>query len=654
MVYVGLQGAMFEESKRKQIPLLVKLDASAFLIQIGFNIYATYIYYHERPVCYSATGDIEDPRSLVAGAVYSTWAVVLSILMLILILYNIYPHYSDSKSWERHFKCLGWMCCCSQEMAQSYGTDARPQAERLGRIFALTFGAVDLTLSDILCSFYLAMTYHRLERKGLASSKSQRRFNNLESMEGGGHGGYLAHSLTSDSLSVDALTLKQASHYMNYAFASYGWLLYVWGSPATGCFDLCCGRRCSMCVTVCRPRERSGGGTFPRLTPIVRDAAIREVIVRASHLKSNDILFVRQERQVLGVLPYFVGVDRIAKEVILSVRGSLSLEDVVRDLIFEPADLTEWLHPTQATAMRVPPEVKFAPPDARHAAHAGILDAARATLLDIQNNINLEEMLLVPDAPYKGYRLIVTGHSLGAGCAFLMCLYLRHFFPNLTCWAFSPPGGLVTSELAKSAGDWCTSVVCGKEWIPRLTYSTFDRMRSEMVFAGLRCKLPKAVVLSAWLVGKRWKEDDLFHPPSRLTNELEQVLEKYEGSLHRAASEASAYEAAKHFAPPGKLLYLAPTGKEDRKSRYGGLKDDYRQFRAVWTTCDDLLKDGILLSSRMMADHMPDYAVQVLKQLAVAAEKGENTTSVSDLAGNQAVEDAMQSENHCNGSAERL
>lgn len=44
--------------------------------------------------------------------------------------------------------------------------------------------------------------------------------------------------------------------------------------------------------------------------------------------------------------------------------------------------------------------------------------------------------------PYdcSGWRLVVTGHSLGAGAAALLALLLRPSYPNVQCWAFSPPG----------------------------------------------------------------------------------------------------------------------------------------------------------------------------------------------------------------------
>jgi hypothetical protein len=80
------------------------------------------------------------------------------------------------------------------------------------------------------------------------------------------------------------------------------------------------------------------------------------------------------------------------------------------------------------------PHTPGPPPPAaatRYAAHAGILEAARATFIDLQQQGVLREALLAPEARYAGYRFVVAGHSLGAGCAFLLALYLRHFFPEL-------------------------------------------------------------------------------------------------------------------------------------------------------------------------------------------------------------------------------
>ena len=48
-------------------------------------------------------------------------------------------------------------------------------------------------------------------------------------------------------------------------------------------------------------------------------------------------------------------------------------------------------------------------------------------------------------------------------------------------WAFEPPGGLAGPSLAEAVQDFATSVVLGKDWIPRLTLRSFERLRDEMV-----------------------------------------------------------------------------------------------------------------------------------------------------------------------------
>ena len=62
-----------------------------------------------------------------------------------------------------------------------------------------------------------------------------------------------------------------------------------------------------------------------------------------------------------------------------------------------------------------------------------------------------------------------------------MALYIRSFYPKSRAWAFEPPGGLVDGELARASSDCVTSVVLGKDWVPRLSIASFERLRDEMV-----------------------------------------------------------------------------------------------------------------------------------------------------------------------------
>ena len=41
---------------------------------------------------------------------------------------------------------------------------------------------------------------------------------------------------------------------------------------------------------------------------------------------------------------------------------------------------------------------------------------------------------------FKGYRLVLCGHSLGAGVVSVLSVILQKEYPDLKCYAFSPPG----------------------------------------------------------------------------------------------------------------------------------------------------------------------------------------------------------------------
>ncbi|XP_016402928.1 sn1-specific diacylglycerol lipase beta-like [Sinocyclocheilus rhinocerous] len=72
-------------------------------------------------------------------------------------------------------------------------------------------------------------------------------------------------------------------------------------------------------------------------------------------------------------------------------------------------------------------------------AHKGICQAAHYIYKRLVNDGILSQAFNI--APE--YKLVITGHSLGAGAASLLAVLLRSTHPTLECYAFSPPGGLM-------------------------------------------------------------------------------------------------------------------------------------------------------------------------------------------------------------------
>lgn len=68
---------------------------------------------------------------------------------------------------------------------------------------------------------------------------------------------------------------------------------------------------------------------------------------------------------------------------------------------------------------------------------------------------------------YNDYKLIITGHSLGAGVGAILAVLYREEYHNLHCYAFSPPGSLFTLPLVEYSKSFITTVIYGNDIVPR-------------------------------------------------------------------------------------------------------------------------------------------------------------------------------------------
>ena len=59
----------------------------------------------------------------------------------------------------------------------------------------------------------------------------------------------------------------------------------------------------------------------------------------------------------------------------------------------------------------------------------------------------------------------------------------------MKCWAFSPPGGLISNSLVGFMEEFCISVVVGKDAVPRMSVNNLNRLMDEMVTSLARCRL---------------------------------------------------------------------------------------------------------------------------------------------------------------------
>lgn len=129
-----------------------------------------------------------------------------------------------------------------------------------------------------------------------------------------------------------------------------------------------------------------------------------------------------------GETPFFVAVDYKKEKIVVSIRGTLSMKDVLTDLNAEGEVLP--LEPRRDDWV----------------GHKGMVQAA----VYIRNKLEDENLLQRAqqhnlERKTDQFGLVIVGHSLGAGTAAILSIMLKPQFQNLLCYSYSPPGGKCTA-----------------------------------------------------------------------------------------------------------------------------------------------------------------------------------------------------------------
>ena len=299
-------------------------------------------------------------------------------------------------------------------------------------------------------------------------------------------------------------------HYFQYASAAYGYWWYVMQAPCAHACSL--GSYLNCCPSICCLRRE--------LDMVVRGDGICHCNTAAMQamlgLKNEDIMMF-DNRNHIEEVPFFLVADKRTDSLVVSIRGTLSLADMLTDLRGEPEFMKE-----------VFSELNLADLNPVWKGHKGMCKAAGYVYgrlhFDAEDPSLLEHAL--QQTNYK--QIVVTGHSLGAGTAAILTFLLRAKYPNLrvVCYAYSPPGGLLDAEASKESEKFCMSVVIGDDVIPRTSLHNIAALSQSIKRVCRNCQLPKYKVFGYGLIGAcgccpqprdntlRQEAHRLFSPPS--------------------------------------------------------------------------------------------------------------------------------------------
>ncbi|KAL8597649.1 hypothetical protein ACOMHN_031584 [Nucella lapillus] len=600
---ISMRGTIRDDHPRRHIKVFLYLKAAILLPEAAWVIVATYWAFG-----YSYTCDWSVYWA-VRGAVICAWIVGFWIFVGILLVFdplgsaehrvnmgdvmskrgNEY-RLDSSKSnnirvWETRCRCL---CCCiafSQENDQAFSD--------VSKLVADYFKDIDLVPSDVAAGLMLVEE----QQKGIEGDLSAIVIDSVPSSQSGP--ATLAAAVISDARNTAEgssaimtgehtpkawMTIPMMEHYMKFALGSYGWPFYMYSNFFTGLCRLCASCRCCACV-----REETQ--VHSDNVCECHTAAIRQL----TKIQDQDLIHVSFHNKYREV-PFYVAVDRRFNNVVVSIRGTLSLQDALTDMSARGVCL-----PIDGISDST--------------CHDAMMDCAQYIKAQLEGKHLLERAF---SSLQGGGQLVIVGHSLGAGVAALLAVLLRPQYPdNLACFAFSPPGGLMSASASHHARDFVCSVIVGQDIIPRLAMPSLWELKVKVLRALCNSSTPKYKILATGCF--RMLCNCVASPTStggsgELTPLTDRQLQRYasvttplEEALKRAedyAKEMLSLEWPVH--PPGQILHIV----EEEEHRFCSGEP---QYTAVWARPEDF--GSILISHKMVLDHFPDVVARALGHL---------------------------------------
>uniref|UniRef100_A0A1I7XKL8 Lipase_3 domain-containing protein n=1 Tax=Heterorhabditis bacteriophora TaxID=37862 RepID=A0A1I7XKL8_HETBA len=284
----------------------------------------------------------------------------------------------------------------------------------------------------------------------------------------------------------DWMTIKNALHFLHFSSCVYGWptyLLHNFGvSPVLRLFrklQCCGGLRCDRVL-------------------IVEDNCCfcNTAAFTLSTEKNNVDLFFVSFRNRLYEVPFVVLADHETKSIVITIRGSCSLMDLVTDLCLDDEVLS--VDVDADPVLREDPSLDSG---GEVRVHRGILMSARYVFDTLRKHQVLEDLFVLN----LNYELVVCGHSLGAGVASLLTLLLkfvhakvpymsmkmlflcnifRQEYPSVRCFAFAPPGCVISENGLVEMEQHVMSIIGGDDVVSRISYHVMDMFEMNSCSAG--------------------------------------------------------------------------------------------------------------------------------------------------------------------------
>ncbi|XP_011067171.1 PREDICTED: sn1-specific diacylglycerol lipase alpha isoform X5 [Acromyrmex echinatior] len=497
--------------------------------------------------------------------------------------------YQDS--WDN--RCRVLFCCMGNSDRN------RNSFADIARLLSDFFRDLDVVPSDVVAGLVLLRKFQKIERELIVKQRKNDTYEFLSGVPVTSRTKFL--SLTEDG---DLSHFQLAIHYMHFALAAYGWPMFLVDSSTQFC-QLCTRLQCCCCFP-CGTRHEDMATVIDDNCCRCNYAALSRMLI----LGEIEVVYATFHVDV-GETPFFVALDYTKRKIVISIRGTLSMKDVLTDLNAEGEVLP------------------LSPPREDWFGHKGMVQAAEY----IRKKLQEEDIIACARAKNTSrgthqFGLTLVGHSLGAGTAAILAILLKQDYPDLMCFSFGPPGGLLSMPAQQYTQEFITSVVVGKDVVPRIGLRQMESLRADLINAIKRSVDPKwkTIACSVMCCGCGST------PTSAANLEAGGCISEYQRDKDRARAQtivpsdsSIALTLHRPLYPPGRIIHVVRHHPNKGEQKY---ETSWRQvlnkrepvYQALWAGPCDF--DEVLISPVMIQDHMPDNMLRALNKVLACRDRG--------------------------------
>ncbi|XP_029438044.1 sn1-specific diacylglycerol lipase alpha isoform X2 [Rhinatrema bivittatum] len=595
IIWLSMRGSILYTEPRDSMQYVLYVRLAILAIEFVYAIVGIIWLVQYYTACSDTTA-----KNVTLGMVVCNWVVILSVCITVLCVfdptgrtfvklratkrrqrnlrtYNLRHRLEEGQasSWMRRLKVF--LCCTRTKDSQS---DAYSE---IAYLFAEFFRDLDIVPSDIIAGLVLLRQRQRAKRSAVLDEGNNDILAFLSGMPVTKNTKYLDLKNTQEMQRY-----KEVCYYMLFALAAYGWPMYLIRKPACGICRL--AGSCSCCCW-CSSRPRYAPGVT-----IEEDncCGCNAIAIRRHFLDENvtsvDIVYTSCHDAVYET-PFFVAVDHDKKRVVISIRGTLSPKDALTDLTGD--------------AERLPVE-----------GHHGTWLGHKGMVLSAEYiKKKLEQEMVLSQAfgrdlgrGTKHYGLIVVGHSLGAGTAAILSFLLRPQYPSLKCYAYSPPGGLLSEDAMEYSKEFVTSVVLGKDLVPRIGLSQLEGFRRHLLDVLERSNKPKWRII---LGGTKCI------PKSELPDDTEGIAVPSNRLWTHPSDLTIALSASTPLYPPGRIIHVVHNHPVEQCCFW---EQDEPTYFAIWG--NNKAFEEVIISPAMLNEHLPHVVMEGLNKVLENYNKG--------------------------------